>query len=75
MLVHNLVMEQDVRFGFGKFCVRTSCAWSWSYPEDAFPRKSGEYKIVLSQVVLGLGGTQGPIIALPLSQVLGKDAG
>ena len=62
-------------FGFGKFCVRTSCAWSWSYPEDAFPRKSEEYKIVLLQVVLGLGGTQGPIIALPLSQVLGKDAG
>ena len=25
--------------------------------------------------VPGLGGTQGPIIALPLSQVLGKDAG
>ena len=56
-------------FGFGKFCVRTSCAWSWSYPEDVFPRKSEEYKIAL-----GLGGTQGPIIALPLSQVLGKDA-
>ena len=30
---------------------------------------------VLTQVVLGLGGTQGPIIALPLSQVVGKDAG
>ena len=27
------------------------------------------------EFVPGLGGTQGPIIALPLSQVLGKDAG
>ena len=35
-------------------------------------------KVVCSQFGLGagqcLGGNQGPIIALPLSQVLGKDA-